>query len=351
MSQQNTILTSNTLNLCKKFYVYVDFTCEAEPRPFYVGKGLLERTEDFKRNRRHAEISAKFGVSRKIIFETEDEAEAFEKERVTIAELHTYVCDDNYNNVGCNLTKGGNGYSGGNNKPIHQFDLNGNFIKTYPSLETAAKVNNVKMGLLSAIVGGRRKTLELGGFLWKVDVENSKKRKPNKRTINAKAILQLNLSDKNVVCEHASVKAAAKIADVHRLLMSRFLRKNLTRKDQIWLMNRPNINIHKYVWVFKNFDDEQRNTNPHHSLETRECLSKACKGVKRSVETCNKLSLSRSVPVQKISLTGDVLTVYPSAKVAVKVEIGTSKSGLLNAVHKGVQYKGYFWKRELVVKT
>lgn len=49
------------------FFVYVDWTKELTPRPFYVGKGNENRIKDFKRNRKHTAIKNKISFKQKII--------------------------------------------------------------------------------------------------------------------------------------------------------------------------------------------------------------------------------------------------------------------------------------------
>lgn len=91
------------------FCVYVDRAADTNV-PFYVGKGNQKRVLYVERNEHHANIVKKHGLQRKIVFETESEAEAFERECALIAELHTFVSDPSYNGFGCNYTPGGEGH-------------------------------------------------------------------------------------------------------------------------------------------------------------------------------------------------------------------------------------------------
>lgn len=95
----------------QKFYVYVDYR-EDSGEPFYVGKGLWARTQFLKRNKLHTNIRNKHGMIRKIVFETTDESEAFEKEVQLIQELGTFAEDG----IGANYTLGGEGTSGYKNR-------------------------------------------------------------------------------------------------------------------------------------------------------------------------------------------------------------------------------------------
>lgn len=86
-----------------KFYVYVDWTTEDPPRPFYVGKGKLERVRNLERNDMHTHVAEKHGQDRKIIAEFFDEQAALDLETKMRFELHTWVFDPEYNGIGCDM--------------------------------------------------------------------------------------------------------------------------------------------------------------------------------------------------------------------------------------------------------
>lgn len=92
-----------------RFKVYVDYTTEESPRPFYVGKGTERRVKLLTRNKLHTSISMKYGLDRRVIFETDDESAAFDKERELIAIHNTHVYSGGW---GANFTIGGEGLSG-----------------------------------------------------------------------------------------------------------------------------------------------------------------------------------------------------------------------------------------------
>ena len=94
-----------------KFKVYVDYTKEPDPRPFYVGKGSEGRVRDFKRNDLHESIAKKYGIERRVEFETDNEQEAFEKERELINRYRTFM-NHEPGQWGANFTQGGDGTSG-----------------------------------------------------------------------------------------------------------------------------------------------------------------------------------------------------------------------------------------------
>jgi hypothetical protein len=95
----------------RKFYVYVDWTAECQPRPFYVGMGTLKRIKNMSsRNTLHKNISEKHGHQRRIEFETEIRDEALLKEIELISYYKTYFYDEL--TWGCNFTIGGDGTTG-----------------------------------------------------------------------------------------------------------------------------------------------------------------------------------------------------------------------------------------------
>jgi len=91
------------------FQVYVDWTLEECPRPFYVGKGNALRVLNLERNEYHTNVKRKHGLRREIVFETSSENEAYEREVKLIAELHTFINDVAWNGIGTNMTPGGEG--------------------------------------------------------------------------------------------------------------------------------------------------------------------------------------------------------------------------------------------------
>lgn len=96
-----------------RWHVYEDWTTEEVPRCFYVGKGDDDRVAKLKRsNSRHSDISSELGQRRIIVITSSDEDAVLDDERRVIAERHTYINDPEYNGIGCNRTRGGQGNSG-----------------------------------------------------------------------------------------------------------------------------------------------------------------------------------------------------------------------------------------------
>lgn len=96
----------------QRWHVYEDWTLEEIPRCFYVGKGDDDRIKKIQRNRNHTDVVSLWGHDRRIVLTTESEVEALDVERRLIAERHTHPRDSDYNGIGCNRTRGGQGNSG-----------------------------------------------------------------------------------------------------------------------------------------------------------------------------------------------------------------------------------------------
>lgn len=91
------------------FFVYVDWTLEELPRCFYVGKGLLSRVNQHKRNKKHTNVANKHGFRREIVLVTSLESIALEHEKELILEFRTF---ESMSTIACNFTLGGEGKSG-----------------------------------------------------------------------------------------------------------------------------------------------------------------------------------------------------------------------------------------------
>lgn len=105
---------TNFVVMEKIFYVYVDHTMDAN-RPFYVGKGQLDRVRLKERGQHWKAIVNKHGwcreTCRTIVLGTKDEQFAFDEEVRLIAEFGTHQ-DGSSARWGANKTRGGEGSSG-----------------------------------------------------------------------------------------------------------------------------------------------------------------------------------------------------------------------------------------------
>ena|SRR3990167_7813337 len=84
-----------------KYHVYVDWTTEASPRPYYVGKGTGDRVEFVYRGEKHEHVRQEFGFDRRVVFHSDDDVVALDKEAELIAVLRTTEGP-----IGCNVSPG-----------------------------------------------------------------------------------------------------------------------------------------------------------------------------------------------------------------------------------------------------
>lgn len=206
------------------FFVYVDYTAEPTPRPFYVGKGDCHRLRLMKRNAQHERVAATFGINRVVVFSTLNEAEAFEVEAQKISQLHTHVKDPLSQPVASNFTLGGNGARG-----IHTVETfvrcpGGEVIK-FPSVAAAARFAHVDSGVVSRIITGRgRVSTTANGFGFFTIEDRPRKREQNRRRVNCKVVIERDEFGTFIV-EHESIGDAASASGVSRSVMSRAIRQ------------------------------------------------------------------------------------------------------------------------------
>lgn len=89
-----------------------------------------------------------------------DSKEAIEKRRQSLIKYYTEnkeLLKDKYKNSLGKYGRPGN--------PVHQFDINNNFIKEYPSVTDAEKQTNITRRNIHQSISGNSKTA--GGFVWK----------------------------------------------------------------------------------------------------------------------------------------------------------------------------------------
>ena len=147
-----------TINLCNgKFYIGVHKT---NPETFdgYIGCGVY-RQKQAKENYPFHNAVKKYGYDNfkrttLRVFDTEEEAYAFESELVTPTLLRSKSC--------YNIQSGGFGGTGYTSKIVYQFALNGNFIKKWNSVKEASKTLNISH--IDSVCRGERDSA--GGFYW-----------------------------------------------------------------------------------------------------------------------------------------------------------------------------------------
>lgn len=135
-----------------------------------------------------------------------------------------------YNTIsphGYNITEGGHNTAINLERPIHQYDLNGNFIKTWDSAESAKKELNVSN--LSAVVHGRQKTS--GGFIWTRDKRNIRT-KVEKANNVIKKYEHIFWIYKNKWKKWKSVKDASEYYDISKTQLHNILSN---RRSNKWL--------------------------------------------------------------------------------------------------------------------
>lgn len=221
------------------WYVYVDRTADNDT-PFYVGKGNSGRVKKIQRNRKHSNISKKHGLNRTIIAEVRFEEDAFEIEKLKIAELHTFIDDPEATRLACNMTMGGEGVSN-------------------PSIETRQKISKARQNCPPISDETRYKISE-----------SNRRRKGEKRSPETRKKL-------SEAARNRSPETHKKMSEAQR---NRPPISDETRKK----MSDANRGKKRSPETRKKISEASRNRSP----ETRKKLSNAARN--RSPETCKKIS-------------------------------------------------------------
>lgn len=90
-------------------------------------------------------------------------------------------------------------------KPVHQYDLKGNFINKYKSISEASKSSDVLDSGISSCC--QKKSKSAGNFIWIYEGDNPPKKYTNK---TIKAVIQYDLNGK-FIAEYDSIIEAAKL--------------------------------------------------------------------------------------------------------------------------------------------
>lgn len=323
--------------LTRKYANYVDWTTDVMPRPFYVGKGVENRVNSLVRSDHHRAIVAKHGIRREIVFETDDEAECLTREAELVAEHHTYVYDVLYGGIGCNHTKGGEGNSGINAKPVLMCDPDtGAVVREFATVYEAETFVKQALGRL---LTGHRKLQDLAGHAWRFKHAEHQLTKRGKYATRANC-KHVEIRDGDVVIRRfQSIVDVASFLGIHRMLVSGFIHGRVTLKS---FMKRCPSWCHDHLLVLVS---DNALTGVGRRLENRHggTISRALRGHKKSDEHKQKLSKARSKPVTKLDAQGFVVATYPSIRAAQLAE-GVSKSTMIDYVHSGKHVKQHTWK-------
>lgn len=116
---------------------------------------------------------------------------------------------------------GYNETSGGNrpthticNRPIEAYDLEGNYIKEYPSITAAARELGCEVSLISAVIQGRRPTAKNCQFKAKDDNKIITKFIKKKPGPSGKQVAQMDLNN-NLITIFSSASEAARQTGLH----------------------------------------------------------------------------------------------------------------------------------------
>lgn len=202
---------------------------------------------------------------------------------------------------GYNLTFGGGGCSGfvqtkntirlrtkKNNKVVFQYDLNGNFIKSWKSIRYVADKLNLDRPSISNCCNGKR-FKQVGGFIWRLKINGFNKNLDINLVKNdgfkAKIVLQYSLEG-DFIKEYSSVYSAKKVTGVGESLIL----NNCEGRTRL-----PK----KFIWRYKN--------NPL----IKEQVPKYIKRVP-SKENIDKLKKSVSKVTMQYNLKGDFIKEFSS---------------------------------------
>lgn len=147
---------------------------------FYVGMGNTDRPHSKDKRSNEWLSEAKKGYSVDVLMSDLSKKDALELESFIISEIGLEKLT--------NKTFGGEGgHEHYNNKRVFQYDLNGNFLREFPSIASASRLTNTtRQNISKCLKGGRDYA---GGFIWS-SIKN-KKEKVSKSRDCQKVILDL----------------------------------------------------------------------------------------------------------------------------------------------------------------
>lgn len=133
------------------FYVYVDKTDDG--RVFYVGKAVLRRLQQKKRNKKHTRVAREHGCTREVVWETDDEQAALAYEIKLIEFFGTFTSDWR-EGIECNFTVGGDGIVGA--KRVYGPLSDEHKVKIAERLRGVKKTAEHRQKVIDAVTGSRR---------------------------------------------------------------------------------------------------------------------------------------------------------------------------------------------------
>jgi len=149
----------------------------------------------------------------------------------------------------CNQRKGGGGTPKNNSEYIKkisnsvlQYDIDGNFIKEYKSLNEASRESGIPTPNISKNCNGILK--HAGFYIWKFRDKNPKKinlDKPKSLRIKNRIVLQYDI-DGNLIMEYESIRQSSEKSGIKRTSISNCCFKN---------NNNNNYTSSGYIWRFK----------------------------------------------------------------------------------------------------
>ena len=208
------------------YYVYALIDPRNE-KPFYVGKGKYKRVNlhfssyhlkkdspnPLKINLINKLKALGFKPKWKILFETFDETEAYETEMHYIKKWGRRIFEEN--GILTNVESGGIKGRAGVGRRVSQFDLSGDFICSFSTLQSATEALNRKNSTAINLCCKKKKKTAYG-FLWayegdKPDLEYSKRTKTGPKTSNI--VYQWDLEGKLIGKFRSAWHAAAELGN------------------------------------------------------------------------------------------------------------------------------------------
>jgi hypothetical protein len=176
-------------------------------------------------------------MRRDVVLTTTVEQEAFDLEIRLIAQYHTYIRDPLYNGIGCNLTVGGDGISGINERVVEQY-IAGELIATFSSVRELAASFGMKPETISNALAGRGvMPICMRGSDW--IIEPSRRRARTANHGNSMAVVQLNPMTGKVVAEHTSLTDAQKATGLRYTVLAKALRQSTLAGGFGWSFKDP----------------------------------------------------------------------------------------------------------------